>query len=163
MGEMMIYVPRLYLETTVFNFYYTEKARQKRDDAQKLFIAIVEGKYEVYTSNYVLKELEKAPKEKAEKMLNLVEKYVKDVIPFNNKAEGLADLYIANHIIPLKHRLDALHIAAATVSQLDFVVSYNFGHIVKPKTIAGAGFINLQEGYRQIGLCTPTEVVEYAP
>jgi hypothetical protein len=73
----------------------------------------------------------------------------------------LADTYIKKGIIPLKFRDDALHIATATVNNLDFVVSYNQGHIVKTKTMIGAGLTNLREGYRQIGLSTPTEVLEY--
>jgi hypothetical protein len=56
---------------------------------------------------------------------------------------------------------DALHIATATVNNFDFVISYNLGHIVKTKTMIGAGLVNLREGYRQIGLSTPTEVLEY--
>jgi hypothetical protein len=70
-------------------------------------------------------------------------------------------MYIKKDIIPSKFRDDALHIATATVNNLDFVVSYNLGHIVKTKTMIGAGLANLREGYRQIGLSTPTEVLEY--
>jgi N12 class adenine-specific DNA methylase len=78
-----------------------------------------------------------------------------------NEAQRLADMYIAKGIIPQKYVTDALHIATATVQKFDFVVSYNLGHIVKLKTIIGAGFVNLREGYKQIGLTTPTEVIEY--
>ena len=69
--------------------------------------------------------------------------------------------YIEKSIIQEKHPEDALHIANAIVNNLDLVISYNMGHIVKIKTIIGAGFINLRAGYRQIGLSTPTEVLEY--
>jgi len=48
-----------------------------------------------------------------------------------------------------------------TVNNLDFVISYNQGHIVKVKTMAGTGLANLRAGYRYIGLATPTEVLEY--
>ena len=73
----------------------------------------------------------------------------------------MADIYVKKGIIPLKFRTDALHIATATVNKLDFVVSYNLGHIVKTKTMIGTGLVNLREGYRQIGLSTPTEVLDY--
>jgi len=42
-----------------------------------------------------------------------------------------------------------------------FVISYNLGHIVKTKTMIGTGLANLREGYRQIGLSTPKEVLDY--
>ena len=34
-------------------------------------------------------------------------------------------------------------------------------HEIYPKTMIGAGLANLHEGYRHIGLSTPTEVLEY--
>jgi hypothetical protein len=58
---------------------------------------------------------------------------------------------------------DAQHIAAATINKLDFVVSFNLGHIVKPKTMIGTGFANLHHGYHQVGLCSPLEVIDYDP
>ena len=64
-------------------------------------------------------------------------------------------------IIPAKFQEDALHIATAVVNNLDFVLSFNYGHIVKTKTMIGVGLANLREGYCQIGLSTPTEVLEY--
>jgi hypothetical protein len=73
----------------------------------------------------------------------------------------MADIYVKKGIIPLKFRADALHIATATVNKLDFVISYNLGHIVKTKTMIGTGLANLREGYRQIGLSTPKEVLDY--
>ena len=73
----------------------------------------------------------------------------------------IADIYIKKGIIPEKYSEDALNIAIATVNNLDFVISYNLGHIVKTKTMIGTGLTNLREGYRQIGLSTPTEVLEY--
>ncbi|GHV65379.1 hypothetical protein AGMMS49587_19540 [Spirochaetia bacterium] len=157
----MRYIPKLYLETTIFNFYYVDKDSKKKDDTHKLFDAIKKGKYEVYTSWYVQDEIARDAPEKYKKMQSLLEKYAQDIVSFNDEADDLAEIYIKNKIIPLKYKTDALHIATATVNRLDFVVSFNFGHIVKPKTMIGAGFANLHRGYRQIGLCTPTEVLEY--
>jgi hypothetical protein len=47
------------------------------------------------------------------------------------------------------------------VSQLDFCVSCNMGHITKQKAMIGTGFVNTREGYPRIGLATPQEVLEY--
>jgi hypothetical protein len=72
----------------------------------------------------------------------------------------LADIYVTEGIIPQKYRTDALHIAIATVMDLDFVVSFNFKHIVKRKTIMMSSVVNMREGYKQIGIFSPTEVIE---
>jgi hypothetical protein len=70
-------------------------------------------------------------------------------------------MYVEKHIIPPKSRNDGLHIAVATVNNLDFVVSCNMGHIDKRKTMIGTGFINLRTGYKNIGICSTMEVIEY--
>ncbi|GHU29226.1 hypothetical protein AGMMS50256_13690 [Betaproteobacteria bacterium] len=45
-------------------------------------------------------------------------------------------------------------------SSLDFIVSYNFKHIVKRKTVLMTSAINLREGYKQMGIYSPSEVIE---
>jgi predicted nucleic acid-binding protein len=153
--------PKLFIETTVFNFYFEGKQGQKQKDAIRLFKEIAKGKYEAYTSQAVMNEIKDASAEKAGQMETLSQKYIKRFLLPSPEAEYMADIYIRKGIIPLKSIDDAIHIATATVNNLDFVISYNQGHIVKTKTMIGTGLANLREGYRQIGLSTPTEVLEY--
>jgi predicted nucleic acid-binding protein len=155
----MAYIPKIFMETTVFNFYFEGKYGQKQKDAIRLFEAIAEGKYEAYVSKMVGTELERASQEK-EKMLRLFNS-IENVLFPSEEALRMADIYIAKGIIPIKYRDDAVHIATATINRLDFVISYNLGHIIKTKTMIGAGLANLREGYRQIGLSSPTEVLSY--
>jgi predicted nucleic acid-binding protein len=157
----MAIVPKLYLEASVFNFYFYEKRPQEMADTRKLFRLIKAGKYEAYTSAYAVEELKKASKEKYQKMLVLVEKYTQKPFSQDTETERLAGIYLDKKIIPVKYIEDAQHIASATVNGLDFVVSYNFWHIVKLKTMIGTGFANLREGYRQVGITTPEEILEY--
>jgi len=46
----------------------------------------------------------------------------------------LAKRYIAEGIIPERYEDDALHIAVASINNLDAIISWNFAHIVKLKT-----------------------------
>ena len=157
----MKYIPKLFIETTIFNFYSEGKQGQKQIDAVRLFEEIAKGKYEAYTSQAVMDEIKDASKEKSEKMETLSQTHIKKFIKPKSEAVRLAKLYIKKGIIPSKYKEDALHIATATVNNFDFIVSYNLGHIVKTKTMIGTGLVNLREGYQQIGLTTPTEVLEY--
>jgi len=45
--------PKIYLETTLFNFYFDED-RDAHADTVKLFKEIFLGKYEAFTSRYVI-------------------------------------------------------------------------------------------------------------
>ena len=155
------YKPKLYLETTVFNFYFVEKDGKKQQDTHKLFCAIEQGIYQVFTSQFVFDEIIEDTPIKYRNMTELIDKYIQNILDFDQRVLNLADIYVKNGIIPVKYINDAKHIATATVNKLDFVVSFDMGHIVKPKTMIGTGFANLYHGYRQIGLCTPTEVIGY--
>jgi predicted nucleic acid-binding protein len=154
-------VLKLFIDTSVFNFNVDGKQGQKQRETERLFAAIEAGRYEAYTSAAVVDELEAAPQTKRDAMAALVERYVKQVFDPDADAHRLADMYVAKHIIPSGYRDDGLHIAVATVKNLDFVVSCNMGHIDKRKTMIGTGFINLRAGYKNIGICSSMEVVDY--
>ena len=151
---------KIYLETTVFNFRFADDAPDKQQDTIKLFDEINQGKYIPYTSDYVLQELLRAKEPKKTQMTGLIEQYSIKLLGTDATAEILADKYVAENIIPIKYRTDGIHIAIATINDLDIIASYNFKHIVKMKTIIGTESINLREGYKRIGIYSPTEVIE---
>ena len=150
---------RIYLETTLFNFYF-DKDRDAHADTVQLFNEILGGKYTAYTSTYVTGELEKAPEAKRDAMLGLIDKHGITMLASNDDAVRIANLYVVRGIIPQKHRTDALHIAIATVYDLDMIVSLNFKHIVNRKTILAVGDINRLNGYRAVEIYSPMEVIE---
>ena len=153
-------IPRIYLETSIFNFVFADDSPDKKSDTLILLDEIKAGKYKAFTSVHVTKELDQAPLSKAKKMSELLKKYNVSVLPSNVEIEQLANVYISEGIIPSKYSSDALHIAAATVYDLDFITSWNFKHIVKRKTIIMTEVVNARYGYKKIGIYSPTEVIE---
>ena len=119
---------RIYIETTVFN-YYIDSDRDGHQDTIQLFNEIRLGKHEAFTSEYVIIELQKAPEPKKSEMRDLINKYNIKVIPLDDSAERLSDLYVINDVFPERFRFDSTHIAVASVHGLDYVISYNFRHI----------------------------------
>ncbi len=152
----------MYLETTIFNFPFADDAPQYKADTLRLFEEIRAGKFNAFTSEYVMDELEdtKDPV-KRDKMLSLIPEYGIKVIPMSKKSEHLANAYIMAGVIPGKFLADAIHIAAATVAGIDLIISLNFKHIVKHKTIIETDFINAREGYKRVFIYTPAEVIDY--
>jgi predicted nucleic acid-binding protein len=148
---------KIYLETSLFNFYFDED-RDAHDDTVQLFEDIAAKKYEAFTSDYAVDELQDAVNEKREKMLALIDKYNITVLGLDLEAEQLADTYVTLGIIPAKYRTDGIHIAVATVNDLDMIISMNFRHIVKRKTKLGTASINTLNGYRAIEIYTPGEL-----
>ena len=151
---------RLYLETTVFNYYFDED-RQGHEDVLKLFEAVRSGRFEIYTSDLVIRELEKAQEPKRTKMLSLIEDYKPKMLENSSKVKYLGQLYIENAIIPASHLFDSLHVAIASVYELDCIVSYNFHHINRNKTRFMTASINKEEGYSGIMIVTAEEVLSF--
>jgi len=96
-----------------------------------------------------------------EERLRLIQDYKAEVIPASGDVERLTNLYTKEGIIPEKYQTDAFHIAAATIASLDFIVSLNFRHIVKRKTIIETEIINAREGFSRVFIHTPMEVIDH--
>jgi len=147
-------------ETTILNFYYATDAPDKRADTLILFQEIKQGRYEAYTSYAVIDEINKASESLKQKLLSLLIDYNIPILDEGSDVDRLADLYVNEGIIPLKYRDDAVHISMATIMGMDIILSWNFKHIVKRKTILMANLINTREGYKNIDIYSPSEVIE---
>jgi len=80
---------RIYIETTLFNFYF-DKDRDAHAETVKLFKDISAGKYEAYTSLYVIDELEKAQSDKRDKMIDLITQYNITVLALNKRGGAIS-------------------------------------------------------------------------
>jgi hypothetical protein len=111
---------------------------------------------------YVIDELEETKDErKRSRMIALISEYEIIVIPGDDEAQRLAAVYINAGIIPPTKSYDSLHIAIATINDLDYIFSFNFQHINRIKTKTMTGAINVGEGYKPVTIATPGEVVEH--
>lgn len=54
---------------------------------------------------------------------------------------------------------DAHHVAIATIFSADIIVSWNFKHIVHLNKIRGFNSINIREGYKELEIRNPKEVI----
>ena len=163
MGVVAIEPLRVYLETTVFNFYF-DADREGHEDVVRLLEAIRAGRFEGYASTFVMDELKRAPEPKRSKpkrsnMMALTDKYGITILHSTPNVERLSELYVTNGVIPPSHLLDSEHIAMASAYELDVIVSYNFEHINRAKTRNLTAIINRQEGYDGVKICTAREVL----
>ncbi|MCL1814703.1 MAG: PIN domain-containing protein [Treponema sp.] len=154
-----MYRQKVYLETTMFNYYF-DKTKNAQPVTVAFFEAIGAGQFEGYTSVYAYNELNEAPEPQRTNMLNLIERYNIKVLDASDEVVQLAEKYMTNNIIPKKKRMDALHIAVASVYELDMIMSFNFRYINKLKTKTLIPATNLISGYRGIIIAQPEEVID---
>ena len=151
--------PKIYLETTLFNYYFDED-RDAHADTVRLFKECAAGKFEPYTSLYVVDELNDAPSEKRDKMIALIKQYNITVLAASDEADNLARRYLVEGVLPQGSLTDASHISCATVNDLDMIISLNFRHIVREKTVKLTGAINMLSGYKAVEINSPMEVID---
>jgi hypothetical protein len=82
-------------------------------------------------------------------------------LPVTDDALDLLSAYEARGVLGPRFRNDMLHIAVATVGEVDVLVSWNFKHIVRLDKIQLFNGINLEMGYRPLGIYSPREVATY--
>lgn len=70
----------------------------------------------------------------------------------------LARSYLAEGVLPQRMLVDALHIAIATVSRVDVLVSWSLKHIVNLERIHGYNAVNLKAGYPMLEIRSPLEL-----
>lgn len=78
-----------------------------------------------------------------------------------DEAVELANEYIFEKVVGQTTYVDFLHIALATISRADFLVSWNFKHIVNVESIRGYNSINIKNGYKQLDIRSPREFEKY--
>jgi hypothetical protein len=84
-----------------------------------------------------------------------------EYIDTTEESIDLANEYISEKVVGQSSFADCLHIALATIHRADFLVSWNFKHIVNMQRINGYNAINIKNGYKQLEIHSPREFIKY--
>lgn len=131
-----------------------------RNDSLALFAEFNSGASIIVLSSLTLAELEKAP-EAVKNIIREIPTEFVEYIAFDEEAQELAETYLRESIVTGKSRVDAQHIATATINNVSVLVSWNFKHIVNLDRIHGYNSVNVKFGYSMLEIRTPTEVLKY--
>jgi predicted nucleic acid-binding protein len=154
----------IYLDTSVISFLYADDAPELRDITREFFESFL-GEYEVSVSEAVLVEIDRTQDSILRNRLHeAVRKYRIPVIHLDPDEESevasLADLYVAQGVVPVGKREDALHLAIATVREYDVLLSWNYRHLANLKKQVLVNAVNAAAGYlRPVSLLNPMEVM----
>lgn len=147
---------RLYIDTSVFGGYFESEFELW---TKILFERISKGEYKLIYSRLTDIELSNAPQKVKELALSIPAKQM-EMIEINAEANELADNYLAEKVVGETSRADCLHIALATISNADILISWNFKHIVNVNRIRGYNSVNYRKGYKILEIRTPREILE---
>ena len=128
------------------------------DWSNLLFDEFRAGTKVAVVSDLTRMELEEAPQNVRDVLSSIPEEYVDDVF-LDEEAFALADAYINDGVVGIRHLVDAQHIAVATVERVDVLVSWNFKQIVNLDRVHAFNAVNLKKGYPMLEIRSPREVV----
>jgi hypothetical protein len=149
--------PRIYADTSVLGGCLDEEFE---DASVRLLNMFKSGEAAIVMSDLTLLELEAAPAEVLAVFEGIPEEH-REYVELTEEAGELAQRYIAAGVIGEAKRVDAQHIAIATVNRVDVLVSWNFRHIVNLQRIHGYNSVNLRCGYPLLEVRTPREVIRH--
>ena len=145
---------KIYLDTSVLNAYLDDRDTSRMEITKEFWNRL--DQYEVFVSDVVIEEIKETPDPtRRNNLLELAKDFVR-LSCESGEIDSLAREYVRRGIIPAKHIEDALHIAIASVSSIDVLVSWNFAHIVKLKTKREVNVVNIFLGYSQLELVEPS-------
>ena len=148
---------RFYFDTSVFGGVYDIEFDEV---TLQLFERVKLGQVICVYSDLTESELVDAPEKVREYFESLPKRNMERVL-VNDEIIDLASKYIEEKVVGETSFDDCLHIAAATINEVDLLVSWNFKHIVNVYRIRGYNSINLRMNYTSLEIRSPKEIIQY--
>lgn len=149
----------LYLETSVIGAYLDNGEPFRRDLTIRWWEHEL-PEYRAVVSPLVGRELERVPEPHRTGYLKLVQSL--EEVELTEEAAILAEGYIARGIFHRKYIADALHVAVASVHKIDYLVTWNFGHLANVRRQARIRLFNTAAGFFVPMIVTPEFLVSEA-
>ena len=145
---------RVYADTSVFGGVFDEEFEAA---SKEFFDAVKKGTFKLITSELVREEIQAGP----QKVLALFEEFlvIAEIAEITESSLQLQQSYVEAGIVSEKYATDALHVALATVSNADLIVSWNFKHIVNFQKIPLYNAVNTLNKFGKIAIYSPLEVI----
>jgi len=146
---------RIYIDTSVIGGCQDEEFSKW---SIQLFEDFRAGLRTAVVSDLTRRELEGAPESVKKTLLSLPDSNLENVF-LTEEAETLAQKYIADGVVSVRHIADAQHIAIASLERVDVLVSWNFKQIVNLERIHAFNSVNLKLGYPVLEIRSPREII----
>lgn len=146
----------LYLETSVIGAYLDNGEPFRRDLTIRWWEHEL-SEYDVFSSILVQRELERVSEPHRTGYLNLLKPI--NQLELTDEAAILAEGYITRGIFQRKYIADALHVALASYHKIDYLVTWNFGHLANVRKQARIRLFNTSAGFFVPMIVTPEFLV----
>jgi predicted nucleic acid-binding protein len=147
---------KIYLDTSVISALFDERNVERKLLTEEFFSKI--WAYNVYISELTIAEIERTPDQTlSNKMRQAIRDFV--ILEIDESVEELAKEYVKYGAVPESYPEDAYHIAVAVLNEMDYLLSWNFRHIVRRRTKDIVRMVNTLRNLKQIEIATPGELL----
>jgi predicted nucleic acid-binding protein len=154
---------KLYIETSVWSHWFAEDAPDRREATRELLTRCRDsaGRISMYISAFVMDEVRDAPGKLAARLEALIAELRPRMQDPPPGVDELARSYADLGALPAGKPADRLHVAIATVAEMDILVSWNYRHLVNVGRRAKISAVNNLAGHwKPLQIATPFEVLE---
>ncbi len=146
----------LYLETSVIGAYLDNGDPFRRDLTIRWWEHEL-SEYDAFSSILVQREIERIAEPHRSGYLNLLKPI--EQLDLADEVAILAEGYIERGIFQRKYIGDAIHVALASFHKIDYLVTWNFGHIANVRKQARIRMFNNSAGFFAPTIVTPEFLV----
>jgi predicted nucleic acid-binding protein len=151
----------VYIETSILG-YLTARETQNKIISANMEITQTwwenrRSDFSLYISQVVIDEVTRGDQEIALKRLELINGL--PLLELNQSVRNLAAEFLIRSNLPSKASEDSVHIAAATIHGLDYLLTWNCKHIANAQIQKKLSQISLEFGYDLPIICTPYELL----
>jgi predicted nucleic acid-binding protein len=152
---------KVYIETSIVSYLTARPSRDlviaARQEITHELWQVLQEQYDIYISALVIQEASRGNENAAKKRLNQLANI--PVLEISPDAQTLANGLIVDSAIPSDYEEDALHIATASTSGMDVLLTWNFSHINNAFTKAKIIKSVENHGYEAPIICSPEELL----
>jgi hypothetical protein len=152
---------KVYVETTVISYLAASPSRDIVLAGHQETTRVWWGRrdrFELFVSQAVVEEASHGNPVAAARRMSFLEGI--PVLGLNADIDAIANQLLQASAVPAKARIDAIHIAVATINRMEYLVTWNLAHIANAairgkieQTCRGAGL-------KAPVICTPEELLE---
>jgi hypothetical protein len=154
--------PSVYIESTIPSYLTAwrspELVMAANQEATRKWWDESRDKFDLFISELVIGEISNGDADAVKRRMAVVENLPE--LALTDQAEALAAKLLVSAALPQKAKVDALHIATATVHGMDYLLTWNCTHIANAIMRPKIELICRAAGYEPPVICTPPELVE---
>jgi len=153
--------PTLYLDSSVPSYWLPPE----RDDAivqarhllTRKWWTDERSRFDVFISQIVLHELGGGKQTRATERLELVKEF--PLLDVDEDVEHAARYYVEHMAMPSRNLRDALHLAIASVHEMEYLLTWNYAHLANASKRTHIEALNRRLHLSSPVICSPEELI----